>query len=80
MGLIRLLIFVLAAWLAWKMFQNYRVKQARQRQERQKALRRELMVKCAYCQVHLPESDAVAHDELWFCNPQHKSRFLTDSR
>ena len=80
MGLIRLLVFVLAAWVAWKMFQNYKTKQARLRHEREKALSRERMVKCEYCQVHLPESSAVAHEEYWFCSSQHKARFLTGGR
>lgn len=34
------------------------------------------MKKCAHCGVHLPETDAVKHDDLFFCSPEHKSAFL----
>lgn len=74
--MIRLLLFALAAWVAWKMFQNYKAKQTHLRQQRQQALQREHMVQCAYCRVHLPASSAVAHEELWFCDDGHRSRFL----
>lgn len=32
----------------------------------------ECMVTCAHCGVHLPESDALADGEQYFCNKAHR--------
>lgn len=82
MALIRLIIFALVVWLVWRMFQNYQVKQEQRRQQAagERRLDQGRMVRCEYCSVHLPQSAAVCHDEHWFCNHQHKARFLEGGR
>lgn len=77
--MLRLLILFLALWVAWKMFQNYQHKKERLRRGNRLPAR-ETMVKCEYCALHLPEKDAVAHEALWFCSPQHRARFLKDGK
>jgi uncharacterized protein len=33
----------------------------------------ERMVTCARCGVHLPRSDSLAADGLYFCSPEHRN-------
>jgi uncharacterized protein len=34
----------------------------------------ENMVRCAHCDVHLPQRDAVAQGEQWYCCEDHRHR------
>ncbi|MEX2367511.1 MAG: PP0621 family protein [Pseudohongiellaceae bacterium] len=75
MGLIRILIFIMVIWLIWRMIRNYQVKQQQAREASGK-LDQKKMVRCEFCNVHLPQSDAVSEKDLWFCNQSHKSKYL----
>ena len=77
MGLIRLIVILLAAWLVWKLYKGYKARQLASRKTKTRTLPRGKMVKCEYCEVHLPEANAVSHEELWFCNQQHRAKFLS---
>jgi uncharacterized protein len=35
----------------------------------------QLMVKCAYCDLHIPQQKAVVQEAHWFCCQQHKDAF-----
>ncbi len=85
MGLIRLLIFILVAIVAWRMIKNYQTAVAKKDSNsgKPKISVREKMVKCEMCDIHLPKEDAIAGDnsgddsdsEFWFCTPEHKESF-----
>lgn len=77
MTLIRLLSLVLVIWLIWRMIQNYQSQKSRRAGPGgSQALSSEKMVKCEYCALHLPEKKALSHEGHWFCNKEHKARFL----
>jgi uncharacterized protein len=78
MGLIRLLTFLLILWVLWFMYRNYQTRQQRKNQSRRIAAGR--IVKCRHCEVHLPQQQALAHGNDWFCSPAHKQAFLGDDR
>jgi len=74
MGLIRLLLFLMVAWLAWRLYRSWRAKLAAPRPAA--PLAREPMVKCALCGVHLPAGQALQHEQEHFCSPDHRRRHL----
>jgi uncharacterized protein len=37
------------------------------------------IVRCAQCDVHLPEEDAVRDGEAWFCTMAHKQAWLANN-
>lgn len=77
MGLIRLLFLLLIIWIIWFMYKNYQLKQEQRGQQRKLDAGR--IVKCRYCDVHLPQQQALSHAEDWFCTPAHKQAWLADS-
>lgn len=78
MGLIRLLLILLIGWLAWSFYKNYLKKQARQQETR--TLKAGRIVKCQYCDLHLPEQQALQHDTTWFCTRDHMQAFLANDK
>lgn len=38
------------------------------------------MVRCSWCQVHLPESDALRERGEWFCCSAHRDRYLEEKQ
>ena len=79
MGAIRLIIFALVIWLAWRMLKNYQLKRKQASNAKRKILEKEKVVMCQLCSIHLPESEAFSHQENWFCSQKHKQKFLTDN-
>lgn len=81
--IIRLIIFVALFWLGLKLFRAWSAyqKQVEQEKAQQHAPPPdEQMVKCNFCGLHLPQSQAHAHEALWFCCHEHQERFLRDGR
>ena len=78
MGLIRLLTYLAIGYFLWQMVKNYLRKQelrsaAEARRKPQAPAR---IVKCEQCGVHLPEPEACAADDRWFCSDEHRQRWL----
>lgn len=71
MGLIKLIVLVTIAWLLWRLlvkhWLNKKVSNTRLAQR---------MVKCAHCNVHIPEAEALAEQQLFFCSAVHKQQYL----
>ncbi|WP_104205170.1 PP0621 family protein [Billgrantia saliphila] len=36
------------------------------------------MVRCAWCSVHVPESEALRDKGEWFCSSAHRDRYLQE--
>ncbi|MDY7218719.1 PP0621 family protein [Denitrificimonas sp. JX-1] len=68
MGLPRLILFAIiiggGVWL-WRRLQRRSTTAAKQGSATQ------TMVRCAHCQVHLPEKRAIKKNQNWFCSPEH---------
>jgi len=62
--LILLALFALAWWL-WRSFT--RPKKVRP----PAAPKAQPMVRCAHCGVHVPQAEALAHDNRWYCSRAH---------
>lgn len=79
MGLIRLIFLLLIVGVVWFVVKNYLRKQAlRERREPPAQQRVNRIVRCAQCDVHLPEEDAVRDGDTWFCTMAHKQAWLID--
>lgn len=70
MGIIRLLLVLAAGWLVIAVFRNWRARHPRRSQSR--LPRRDKMVRCAYCGVHVPVADAITLRGDSFCSEAHK--------
>ena len=66
MGLIKLVILVALVWLGLRLWRGLQQQQNRSRQQQ------ELMVRCAHCQVHLPQSSALRANDNWYCCAEHR--------
>tara|TARA_R110000751_G_scaffold104237_2_gene199688 strand:- start:102 stop:404 length:303 start_codon:yes stop_codon:yes gene_type:complete len=72
MGLIKLIILGVLVWLAltlWRRAQLTRQRNATSAPKRDQA---PVMVRCAHCQVHLPQERALRADDVWFCCAEHR--------
>lgn len=78
MGLIRLIILGVVVWLCLRMVRQFQAAQLRKSASRKK-IDQSNMVPCAFCNVHLPENQAVPHGDLWFCSDAHKNKYLAEN-
>ncbi|QJQ94276.1 MULTISPECIES: PP0621 family protein [Halomonadaceae] len=79
--LIRLIIFAVLFFAGLKLYRMYR----EWKLEREELLARDTrplsnnhMVRCTYCNVHLPESDALRERGEWFCSSAHRDKYLEE--
>lgn len=70
MGLIRFLILLALAYVAYLLWRRF--KAARAESRRRDAPEPERMVRCAQCQLHLPENLALYQDGKWYCCSEHR--------
>lgn len=69
MGISRLVILVLlglAVWWLWK-----KVKAMSAEQSSQRLSRTTTMVRCEHCQLHVPQPQAIRHQNRWYCSETH---------
>ncbi|MDR5860851.1 hypothetical protein FZZ93_11815 [Halomonas eurihalina] len=77
--LIRLIIFAVLFFAGLKLYRMYREwKQDQNADGQQDASPGNPMVRCAWCKVHLPESDALREKGEWFCSPDHRDKYLAE--
>jgi len=75
MNLIRLILLAVLFWLAFSVIKRWlQQHSARQRtpSASAKAVAQERMVKCVYCGLHVPESEAVRSNGLNYCSIEHR--------
>jgi uncharacterized protein len=77
MGLARLITFLLVGWIAWSMYRKYLA--ATRRSSRKEQLQGKNFVQCRFCKVHLPEQDAIADGDAWYCCKAHQQAWLEKS-
>jgi uncharacterized protein len=83
-ALLRILFLLAIAWFIWSTLRRWiigvetRAKTAAaQQRQQQRPLAGGKVVKCRYCEVHLPEREALRQNEEWFCNAEHARLYLT---
>lgn len=68
----KLILIVIAIWLIFTILKRYR--KGFDSSENQSAERQgnsEVMVQCAHCGVHLPESESIQFNGQFFCSQAH---------
>jgi len=65
----RFILIAIAIWIGVIMYRNY---QSKRKIEKARTLKQSKnIVPCAVCGVHIPESEAIKHDEKFFCSSAH---------
>ncbi|MCQ4347567.1 hypothetical protein NGA35_09080 [Pseudomonas stutzeri] len=64
----RLLILIALLALAWWLWQRFTRPQRPRPPAPPEA---QPMVRCARCGVHVPQAEALAHDDRWYCSRAH---------
>jgi hypothetical protein len=77
MNLIRLLLFLLAGWLIFRLFIAPRLKSGKTKTSK---IESESMVQCAKCELHIPQAQAIQQKDLWFCCEQHHEQFVAQKK
>ncbi|MBD3609893.1 MAG: preprotein translocase subunit YajC [Gammaproteobacteria bacterium] len=71
MGLFRLILFILAAWLIWWLIRPF-FASTKKRVDEQKNEKIDTMVRCHHCGLNLPKNEAIADDaEHYYCCEAH---------
>jgi uncharacterized protein len=80
--IIRLIIFAVVFWAGLKLYRMYRDWKLERDEWERKETRQDggHMVRCVYCQVHLPEDEALREQGEWFCGAPHRDKYLAEQR
>ncbi len=72
MGLVRFIVFAGLVWLIVVLVKRWLI-QSGGNPMQPPAGKDERMVKCAYCGLHIPESEAVQADGNSYCSVEHRN-------
>ena len=72
MGLIKLIILGVLAWLAITLWRRAQLTRQRNTTSATKPDQAPVMVRCAHCQVHLPQDRALRAHDSWYCCAEHR--------
>jgi len=79
--LIRLIIFAVLFFAGLKLYRMYREwKLDREGPQQAGDAEGNRMVRCSWCQVHLPEDDALRERGDWFCSSDHRDKYLAERK
>ncbi|MDZ7854232.1 MAG: PP0621 family protein [Halomonas sp.] len=79
--LIRLIIFAVIFIAGLKLYGMYREwKLDREGPQQEGNDQGNPMVRCSWCQVHLPEDDALRERGDWFCSSDHRDKYLAEQK
>ncbi|MCA1772199.1 MAG: hypothetical protein LC677_06090 [Halomonas sp.] len=80
--IIRILIFAVLFYAGLKLFSMYRQWKHERLTQQQQDQQHDggHMVRCRWCEVHLPEEEALREAEQWFCSSAHRDRFLQEQQ
>ena len=76
MGLIRLLLLLLLAWVIWQLIRKALVRPTDRQPPAESGMNGQRMVRCQQCGVHVPEALALWHDDRSFCSKEHQHDWL----
>ncbi|RDB42491.1 hypothetical protein DU490_12625 [Halomonas sp. DQ26W] len=80
--LIRLIIFAVLFFAGLKLYRMYREWKLNQEELLEDDTRQDggQMVRCRWCQVHVPETEALRDQGEWFCSSAHRDRYLQEQK
>lgn len=73
--IIRLIIFAIVFYVGLKLYGMYRERRLSHEQSTLERHEGGQMVRCRWCNVHVPENEALRDDGEWFCCSAHRDRF-----
>lgn len=76
MNLVRLIVIALAVWLLLKLVK--RLFSGDSQPEQKKREKIASMVKCAWCELHVPEGEAIKGNKGYYCSEAHKEQAEND--
>ncbi|WP_252109578.1 MULTISPECIES: PP0621 family protein [unclassified Halomonas] len=77
--IIRLLIFALVFYVGLKLYGRYRQHKLA-KDDTPRRVEGGAMVRCRWCEVHVPESEALRFEEKWFCSSAHRERYIEEQK
>ncbi|RUR25681.1 hypothetical protein ELY33_17585 [Vreelandella andesensis] len=78
--IIRLIIFAVLFYVGLKLYGIYRERRLSHQPSEPKRHEGGQMVRCRWCDVHVPEEEALRDNEQWFCSSAHRDRFLQEQK
>jgi uncharacterized protein len=69
MNLLRFILILAAAWIIYTVIRNYLNRKALQRQKKTAGIG--TMVRCKFCGLHVPESEATRQGDDYYCSEEH---------
>lgn len=77
--LLRLALLALIAWMAWRLLQRVlgiKVTVNREDSDTATTSSPQVMRRCAWCKVHIPEGESTRSQGHFFCCEAHRNAFL----
>jgi len=71
LGLIRVAIIVLIALLVYRLIKRWLASLPREANKSADKIGR--MVRCHYCDLHIPEAEALHGPDGWYCSAEHRT-------
>ncbi|MFC7370033.1 PP0621 family protein [Vreelandella zhaodongensis] len=78
--IIRLIIFAVLFYVGLKLYGLYRERRLTHQQSEPARHEGGQMVRCRWCDVHVPEEEALRDSEQWFCSSAHRDRYLQEQQ
>lgn len=69
MGIGRLLTIVILVWLGYLLYKRFIASSNKNKTRHKDTV--EKTVRCAYCQLHIPEREAISRAGRYYCSQQH---------
>jgi uncharacterized protein len=71
------ILVLVVVWVGYQLWRRARIaEQAEHERPRRDPAVPMVMVACAHCGTHLPQTDALALDGAFFCNADHRDRHV----
>ena len=70
LGLLRVAIIVIIALLVYRLLKRWLASLPRESKKNPDKIGR--MVRCHYCDLHIPEAEAIHNHERWYCSDEHR--------
>ena len=70
LGLIRVAIIVILALLVYRLLKRWLATLPRESKKDPDKIGR--MVRCHYCDLHIPEAEAIHDHDGWYCSDEHR--------
>lgn len=84
MGVIlRILLIGIAIWFVYRLVRKVLNKSALERDAQnsvEQEPHHELMVKCSFCQTHIPQGESTQSKGHYFCSEAHRNAFLNHQK